>query len=154
MKGSSITILMPAYNAERYIAESIRSTLAQTFDDFELLVTDPRTARMRRRPPFPIRGFDCIVGVKIGGWFLPSTRDWKWPGHPLWPDRMPMIYAIPDGWPSSSATWIQIQGWMPLRHPHCLLMKMDATGDAFVFHRPLRNWGGISVSAIPSPTAP
>jgi len=40
MKGPSITILMPAYNAERYIAESIRSALAQTFLDFELLVID------------------------------------------------------------------------------------------------------------------
>lgn len=35
-----ISVLMPAYNAERYILPSILSVLAQTFEDFELLVVD------------------------------------------------------------------------------------------------------------------
>jgi len=35
-----VTVLMPAYNAERYIADAIRSVLEQTFTDFELLVVD------------------------------------------------------------------------------------------------------------------
>lgn len=35
-----VTVLMPAYNAERYIAEAIESVLAQTFTDFELLIID------------------------------------------------------------------------------------------------------------------
>ena len=34
----SITVLMPAYNAEDYIAEAIESVLCQTFADFELLI--------------------------------------------------------------------------------------------------------------------
>ncbi len=33
-----ITVLMPAYNAEKYIAEAITSVLAQTFTEFELLI--------------------------------------------------------------------------------------------------------------------
>ena len=33
-----ITVLMPAYNAERYIGSAISSVLAQTFTDFELLI--------------------------------------------------------------------------------------------------------------------
>lgn len=33
-----ITVLMPAYNAEKYIREAIDSVLAQTFSDFELLI--------------------------------------------------------------------------------------------------------------------
>ena len=33
-----ISVLMPAYNAERYIAQSIQSVLAQTDEDFELIV--------------------------------------------------------------------------------------------------------------------
>ena len=33
-----ITVLMPAYNAEKYIGEAIASVLAQTFNDFELLI--------------------------------------------------------------------------------------------------------------------
>ena len=33
-----ITVLMPAYNAEKYIAEAISSVLSQSFTDFELLI--------------------------------------------------------------------------------------------------------------------
>ena len=33
-----VTVLMPAYNAERYIADAISSVLEQTFADFELLI--------------------------------------------------------------------------------------------------------------------
>ncbi len=33
-----ITVLMPAYNAEKYIGEAIASVLNQTFTDFELLI--------------------------------------------------------------------------------------------------------------------
>jgi glycosyltransferase involved in cell wall biosynthesis len=33
-----VTVLMPAYNAEKYIAEAISSVLKQSFTDFELLI--------------------------------------------------------------------------------------------------------------------
>jgi len=35
-----ISILLSAYNAEKYISESIKSILSQTFIDFELLISD------------------------------------------------------------------------------------------------------------------
>ncbi|WP_448701617.1 glycosyltransferase [Mucilaginibacter sp. AW1-3] len=35
-----ITVLMPAYNAERYIAEAIASVLQQTYADFELIIVN------------------------------------------------------------------------------------------------------------------
>lgn len=35
-----VSIVMPAYNAEKYIEAAIRSVLAQTFSDYELLVVD------------------------------------------------------------------------------------------------------------------
>src|SRR5690348_3896616 len=35
-----VSVLMPAYNARRYLAEAIGSILAQTFGDFELVVVD------------------------------------------------------------------------------------------------------------------
>jgi len=38
MKNPLITVLMPAYNAEKFIAEAIASVLSQTFTDFELLI--------------------------------------------------------------------------------------------------------------------
>jgi glycosyltransferase involved in cell wall biosynthesis len=36
----TITVLMPAYNAEKYIGEAIASVLQQTFTDFELLIVN------------------------------------------------------------------------------------------------------------------
>lgn len=35
-----VSIIMPAYNCERFIAEAIRSVLAQTYTEWELLIVD------------------------------------------------------------------------------------------------------------------
>ncbi len=35
-----VSIIMPCYNAESYVAQSIESVLAQTYDNWELLITD------------------------------------------------------------------------------------------------------------------
>lgn len=35
-----ISVLLPAYNAEKYLAESVQSILTQTYTDFELLLLD------------------------------------------------------------------------------------------------------------------
>ena len=35
-----VTVLMPVYNGEKYLAEAIESVLNQTFADFELLIID------------------------------------------------------------------------------------------------------------------
>src|SRR5579862_3641768 len=35
-----ISVLLPVYNGERFILRSVQSVLAQTFDDFELIVVD------------------------------------------------------------------------------------------------------------------
>src|SRR5690349_16914620 len=40
MPEPAITVLMPAYNAGRYIADAVRSVLEQRFTDFELLIID------------------------------------------------------------------------------------------------------------------
>ena len=36
----SVSIIMPAYNCERFIADAIRSVLAQTYTEWELLIVD------------------------------------------------------------------------------------------------------------------
>ncbi len=40
MSGPAVTVLMPVFNGALYLRESVRSVLAQTFTDFELLVID------------------------------------------------------------------------------------------------------------------
>ena len=38
-----VSVIMPSYNAERFIAESIESVLQQTYSNWELVVTDDRS---------------------------------------------------------------------------------------------------------------
>ncbi len=40
MNKPKVSVLMPAYNAEKYIAEAIESILSQTFTDFEFIIVD------------------------------------------------------------------------------------------------------------------
>lgn len=40
MKDTKITVLMPVYNAEKFLKEAINSILNQTFKDFEFLIID------------------------------------------------------------------------------------------------------------------
>lgn len=40
MQQPLVSIVMPAYNAEKYIAESVNSILSQTYKNFELLIAD------------------------------------------------------------------------------------------------------------------
>ncbi|HEV2714429.1 MAG TPA: glycosyltransferase family A protein, partial [Terriglobales bacterium] len=48
-----VSVLMTAYNREKYIAEAIESVLASNFKDFELIIVDDcskdRTAEIARR---------------------------------------------------------------------------------------------------------
>lgn len=41
---SSISIIIPVYNAEKYLRRCINSIYAQTYDDFELLLVDDGSA--------------------------------------------------------------------------------------------------------------
>jgi glycosyltransferase involved in cell wall biosynthesis len=40
MKTPKVSVLMPAYNAEKYLVEAIESILNQTFTDFEFIIID------------------------------------------------------------------------------------------------------------------
>lgn len=40
MSGSLVTVIMPAYNAGRFVADAVESVIAQTFLDWEMLIVD------------------------------------------------------------------------------------------------------------------
>ena len=40
MKIPKVSVLMPNYNCEKYLSESIESVLNQTFKDFEFIIID------------------------------------------------------------------------------------------------------------------
>jgi len=40
MPTPAVTVLMPVYNADRFVAETVETILAQTFNDFEFLIID------------------------------------------------------------------------------------------------------------------
>lgn len=44
MKSPKVSVLMPAYNAEKYLVEAIESILNQTFTDFEFIIIDDCSA--------------------------------------------------------------------------------------------------------------
>lgn len=43
MQEPLVSVIMPAYNAEKYISESIESVLTQSYQNWELLITDDRS---------------------------------------------------------------------------------------------------------------
>ena len=40
---SKVSVIMPVYNAEKYLGEAIASVLRQTYADFELLLVNDRS---------------------------------------------------------------------------------------------------------------
>ena len=44
-----LSVILPVYNQEKYVAETIESVLSQTFADFELLLHDDGSAAIIRR---------------------------------------------------------------------------------------------------------
>ena len=123
-----ISVCMPVYNAERYVAEAVESILGQTFGDFELLIednsTDSTTAilerAMRARPAHP-RGYPAQA--RPGG--RPQRPDRPGAGEFL--ARMDADdIAMPDRFARQVA---YLRG-----HPECVLVgsrvwEADAEGD-------------------------
>ena len=54
MSAPAVTVLMPVYNAERFVAETVDSVLAQTFRDFEFLIINDGSTD---RSPEILRGY-------------------------------------------------------------------------------------------------
>ena len=69
-----ISIIVPVYNAEKYLAECIDSILAQTFTDFELLLIDDGSCDSSGKKTNGLRLFTQKMGVRP----LRVIWVWKW----------------------------------------------------------------------------
>ena len=58
-----ISVLMPAYNAEKYIKEAIESILNQTFSNFEFIIIDDGSIDATEEI---IKSFILIHTVQLG----------------------------------------------------------------------------------------
>ena len=59
-----VSVVIPLYQTERFIADTVRSVLSQTFTDFEIIVIDERVFRFRARYrafPWTIAAFASFV---------------------------------------------------------------------------------------------
>lgn len=101
----SVSIGMPVYNGERFIDEAIRSILAQTFGDFELLISDnassdataaicaryarqdPRIRYVRQASNLGAMGnFQYLLDHARGRYFMWAACDDFW--DPEWVERL------------------------------------------------------------------
>ena len=64
-----VSVVMPVYNAEKYLRAAVESILAQTFRNFELIAIDNPPGWMLQPPSWRV-----IVNRMSGLWSLPIHR--------------------------------------------------------------------------------
>jgi len=101
-----VSVIMPVFNAERYVGESIKSVLEQTYQNFELIIVDDgskdRTAEIVEtfndsrikliRHPYNMgvaEARNTALKVAKGKWIAPIDADDKW-----LPERLEKLIEI------------------------------------------------------------
>ncbi|MDR1763360.1 MAG: glycosyltransferase [Dysgonamonadaceae bacterium] len=122
MNNPAISIVMPAFNAEKYISEAIESTLAQSFTDFELIIiddgstdstvriarsySDSRIVLMENSHDF-IASLNLGIDIAKGKYIARMDADDR-----MFPDRLKIQYGIMEA--DSEITvcggWMQVFG--------------------------------------------
>ena len=118
----AISVLMPTYNAGRYVAEAIQSVLQQSFEDWELVIVDDGSTDDTReiirsfsdtRIRLLCNGHDFIGSLNMG---LDAARG-KYIARMdaddvMHPDRLKIQYAIMEEEPEITVcgSWIRIFG--------------------------------------------
>jgi glycosyltransferase involved in cell wall biosynthesis len=74
---ASVSVLIPAYNAEKYIAETIRSVIAQTFTDWELIVVDDCSTDSTATVAAEFAAADARIKVVRNSANLGMMRNWN-----------------------------------------------------------------------------
>jgi glycosyltransferase involved in cell wall biosynthesis len=121
-----VTVLMPAYNAEKYIAEAISSVLKQSFTDFELLIindgstdetekvinsfNDPRIASVSQ----PNKGVSAALNLGLSYSRAPYIVRFD-ADDICYPDRLKVQYEFITNYPEysivgSAADYVDAEG--------------------------------------------
>lgn len=73
----TVSVCVPAFTAERFIGETVRSVLVQTFGDFELLVSDDRSPDNTAAAARTAAGCDPRVRVMVNDVGLGLVGNWN-----------------------------------------------------------------------------
>jgi len=116
----AISIVMPAYNAEKHILEAIESVLGQTFSDFEFIIiddgstdntvrlirsySDPRIVLLENRHDF-IASLNLGINRAQGKYIARMDADDR-----MFPDRLKIQYEIMEAHPEITvcSSWMQL----------------------------------------------
>ena len=69
-----VSVIMPAYNAEKYIEEAIRSVLSQTYTNWKLLILDEPTNGLDIEATVEIREIIIRLAKEKGVTFLVASH--------------------------------------------------------------------------------
>lgn len=113
MKMPQVSIGMPVYNGEKFIREALDSLLAQTFTDFELIISDnastdgteaicreyaAKDSRIRyvrqAKNLGPVANFKYVLDEAVGEYFMWAAHDDR--RHPIALERMMEVFARYD----------------------------------------------------------
>jgi glycosyltransferase involved in cell wall biosynthesis len=136
----TVSVVIPAYNAEAFIAESVQSVLDQTVQDFEVIVVDDGSKdgtrgalaafgdriRVHRQPNGGVaRARNTGVGLARGAWIAFLDADDVWLPHKL--ERQLAAGSSPM---SFTDRWnIGVLNGLPEKQSECTPMR---GGDLFV----------------------
>jgi glycosyltransferase involved in cell wall biosynthesis len=111
-----VTLGVPVYNGQRYLARALDSLLAQTFDDFEIVLCDnaseDRTAEICAAYAARDPASDSTGIPRTWGWFATSTVRSRWPkGH--------TSYGPDDDWHARESLELTVKVLEAIRTPRC-----------------------------------
>src|SRR3954447_18103172 len=75
MTSPAVSMCVPVYRGEQFLAETIRSVLEQTFRDFELVILDNASPDDSGRIARSFR--DARIRVETNSTVLPQPQNWR-----------------------------------------------------------------------------
>lgn len=150
---NAISVIIPLYNAEKYIGECLNSLLVQTFKDFEVIVVDDcstdksvevvenyvpkfngrlRIAKMRKNTGSPGDPGNLGVSLSRGEYLFIMDND-----DTITPDALEKLYKVAENFDADVVTvekfyWVPEESWYDTDFRKNLKPTSYQTGGVFV----------------------